>query len=199
MENNGALEIVQTEIPAWVTKQNFACNMGLDENALGIIEECGEFAAAHLHETRQVQGYSTRDSVILALAGYVGQLAHCELKMRQGIRHGAEESATIERGALAAMSQLMQILLCGNGDATRAIMHDDWIGTDVADGPSFPSAELSTAEELGDILTFASEYANVQGFSLGGALLSRWSHVRQRNWALDRHNGGETDEERYAL
>jgi len=187
----GAVEAVQQELPGWVERQQFKGDHTPDRSALGMVEEVGEACAALLAETRFVQKYDSRATVLLAIAGYLGVLARVELKGQQGIRYEQGEGVKAEIDATCSLSQLVHIFVAGYGDSSRRAIEDIWRGTGLHEGPAFPRPEGDVATELADVLTFAAELANTRGIPLGAALLSRWARVRQRDWARDPRHGGE--------
>lgn len=190
----GAVETVQNEVGPWCAKQKFQGEWSPDRDVLGVVEEAGELCAALLKQTRERQIYDSKTTVLLAMAGWLGRLAHVELKSQQGIRHTPEEALAIELDAFGQLSQLMEVYITGYTDDIRAKMRERWLGTDKLDGPSFPPAEVEIAVEAADVIVYMSHLAHGMGFHLGAALLSRWERVRRRDWATDPVFGGESKE-----
>lgn len=179
------LETLQAEQAEW-SARNFGPHEAW-QPLLGMIEEVGELAHAHL----ATDNLLPRAALYAAhLAVYCGKIAHHVLKAHQGIRGAASEHG---EGALDGAARLHMVLwgeveASGKADEIRRRIAE--IRNTDGDGPVLKRQTMAEREDaLADVTVYAADYATSSGFNYGKTVAYVWAKVKQRDWAKDKALG----------
>lgn len=166
---------VQDERNEW-ERVNFP-TAGLEQAVLGVIEEIGELAHAHLKEQQQIRGSSeehrvaARDAVGDALIYLMGVCRFSDFYLDEAVRRHRPT------GSIDATGALFQ---CANR-----------VGRLATDNDHFPRLVM---RHVGELYWCLAAYCRHRNWDIIEILNETWEGVKKRNWVKNPYDGLTIDE-----